>query len=665
MKLFIKELYIWPADEKLAPRTIYFSTDKVNIVTGWSATGKSSIIAIVNYVLGADSCNIPVGIIRDKSSWYGLLIDTDAGLIRVARRKPSGRSVDDVYWLQQGADAELPLPSHISGTTTADLFRVTMNGLSGLSNVRLDPDSSSGFSERASFRDMSSFNFLPQHIVANPNTLFEKADSSKHREKLRNILPLALGIITNEDLLNRNKLKDLREELKALESELRIKQNGTEAWRTGAIGAFYRAQDLQLLPPGEPPADLKEVIGILQNVVESGGITIPNSDRNLVSVQRLEEIRKREQELDIQISGARRKLRSLKSLRSSVSDYADILADQRARVQGVGWFKTAIAADHCVLCGSESDISKQAIEELEEPIKELEELTVGTTSTSPMVDNEMLQVERQLSTNESKLLELRKLRAEFEVAADRERGTRKTLESVYRFIGNTEQALRILGDIEDDGGLKDRIKELQKQIGILSGRLDERRRKEREVSVRERISRYIVKFVEQMGVKGAVGEPVLDERELNLKFLHEDGAKPDFLWEIGSGENWMAYHLATLLALHGVFLARKRSNCVPTFLIIDQPSQVYFPSDTFEDVIDGKVDLKEKSKSRRGRRHLDDLESTKQIFRTLVRGQQAFKNQLQIIVLDHADRRAWGEDLEEAGNWRNDEDFLIPLAWGE
>ncbi|WP_090649245.1 DUF3732 domain-containing protein [Asticcacaulis taihuensis] len=94
------------------------------------------------------------------------------------------------------------------------------------------------------------------------------------------------------------------------------------------------------------------------------------------------------------------------------------------------------------------------------------------------------------------------------------------------------------------------------------------------------------------------------------------------------------------------------------------PSQVYFPSDTFEDVIDGKVDLEEKSKSRRGRRHLDDLESTKQIFRTLVRGQKAFKNQLQIIVLDHADKRAWRENLAEAGNWRNDEDFLIPLAWG-
>lgn len=666
MKLFIRELIIWPEDATHEPRIVKFSTDHLNIVTGWSATGKSSIVSIVNYVLGADSCAIPVGVVRNRASWYGLLIDTDVGPMRIARRKPSGRKVDDTYWVQQGPDVDLPLPRVPVATTTVDLFKVTMNGLSGLSNLRIDPDSQSGFMDRASFRDMSSFNFLPQHIVANPNTMFEKADSSQHREKLRNILPLVLGVITNDDLLRRNRIKDLRDELRILEAELRTKQNATEAWRANAIGAFFRAQELGLLSAGEPPSDFQQIAQMLQAVVSSGGRTIPSAQRNLTSVERLEDIRRQERELDGAISSARRKLRRLKSLKASVLDYSDILADQRARVQGVGWFKQSVGSDHCILCGTESDIAKRMIEELDEPIRELEELTAGTSSTEPMVDSEMLQIERHLATNEKKLLDIRQTRLEFEAEADRERGESQTLENVYRFIGSTEQALRFLGETNDNGDLVKRVNAIRLEIDHLSRQMDEKRRREREAKVRDSISSYIVRFVEQLGVKGAVGTPVLDEKELNLKFLHDAGSKPDFLWEIGSGENWMAYHLATLLALHGIFLGRKKSNPVPTFLIIDQPSQVYFPSDTFENVIDGKVDMEAASKSRRGRRHLDDLESTRQIFRTLSRAQHAFRGQLQIIVLDHADRRAWGEqEVAEAGNWRNDADFLIPISWGE
>jgi len=152
MKLFIEELYIWPEDTTLQPRVIHFATDKMNIITGWSATGKSSIIAIVNYVLGADSCAIPVGIIRNRASWYGLLIQTDAGRMRVARKKPSGRTVDDTYWVQQGSDVDYPLPGQPQGTVTADLFKITMNGLSGLSNVKIDPDSTSGYNGRTNPR---------------------------------------------------------------------------------------------------------------------------------------------------------------------------------------------------------------------------------------------------------------------------------------------------------------------------------------------------------------------------------------------------------------------------------------------------------------------------------------------------------------------------------
>jgi hypothetical protein len=664
MKLFIKQLIIWPEDTTHSPRTVDFDPAMVSVVTGWSATGKSSIIAITDYVLGAGTCAIPVGAIRDRASWYGLEIETDAGKMRIARKKPDGRQVANAFWLQQGSDVDGPLPDLPAANTNAERVKLMLDAISGLSDLRLTPDEGNGFNERAGFRDMAAFNFLPQHIVANPYTMFFKADSHEHREKLRNVLPLALGIITNEDLLRSHRLQMLRDELRKVETELRIRRDGIENWRANATGAFYRAQELNLLPSGEPPSDLQTILELLQQVVKAGGRTVAAPGRVSASVERLEDIRKQEQGLDTEIATQRRRLRRLKSLRRSVLDYGDILADQQARVQSVGWFKEMIVAEQCVLCGSDSEIARRSLRELETPIKELDELTAGTSSTAPMVDSDIVGIQKKLLTDERALLELRRMRFEFETTVDAERGLSQSLEGVYRFIGNTEQALRILGDVESDDGLQTKAAELQGQVNALQRQLDEKGRKAREKTIQQAMSSYIVRFVLALEISGATGEPVLDERELNLKFLSEKAnSRPDFLWQIGSGENWMAYHLATLLALHGVFLNRGTHNPVPSFLIVDQPSQVYFPSDTFEEVVKGETEPT--LEGTRPRRHLNDLESTRQIFRALARAQHAFAGRLQIIVLDHADQNAWGDqpNVKLAANWRGDEDFLIPKAW--
>lgn len=663
MKLHIKRLIIWPQNPELEPRVIRFETDKVSVITGWSGTGKSSIISIIDYVFGAETCHIPVDEVRDYASWYGLEIETDAGPMRVARRKPDGRSVSRDMWVQRGEDALTDLPRQPSFTGNVDGFKLLMDTLSGLSDLRLDPQQEKGWNQRASFRDMASFNFLPQHIVANPNTLFFKADSHNHREKLRNVLPLAIGAITNADLARFHELSLLRDELRKVEGELKVRRNGLDAWQSNATGNFYRAQELSLIPPGEPPSALADLIGMLRTVVESGGRSVEAPGRISTAVQRLEALKAQEQQLDREIADGKRRLRRLKALRNSVGDFDEVLEEQRAAVHGVGWFQAHLSHDQCALCGSQTDAALRELALLEEPISELEELGAGTASAAPMVDSEIASIQKVLLEQERELLTVRRTRLELEREADKERHASQSLEAVFRFIGSTEQALRMLADVEGDGGLAAQVADLTKRITNLERQFNASQRAAREAEVAKRITAYIRRFIEYLGIDGADGLPILDTKELSLRFDRGQANKPDYLWEIGSGENWLAYHLACLLALHSVFLRRGNANPVPTFLVIDQPSQVYFPSDTFEQVIEGDVASVPLS-SRRSRR-LNDLDSTKQIFRALARAQEKFGGALQIIVLDHADQNAWGELENVSGieTWRNDSDWLIPQHW--
>ena len=47
------------------------------------------------------------------------------------------------------------------------------------------------------------------------------------------------------------------------------------------------------------------------------------------------------------------------------------------------------------------------------------------------------------------------------------------------------------------------------------------------------------------------------------------------LAQMGSGENWVGYHVAAHLSIHKLFRLRKRP--VPGLLMLDQPSQVHYP----------------------------------------------------------------------------------------
>ncbi len=71
-------------------------------------------------------------------------------------------------------------------------------------------------------------------------------------------------------------------------------------------------------------------------------------------------------------------------------------------------------------------------------------------------------------------------------------------------------------------------------------------------------------------------DPVeLNIDDLTIRVTGESG-RADYLWEIGSGANWLSYHVAATLALHELFLEQAASP-VPQMLVYDQPSQVYFP----------------------------------------------------------------------------------------
>ncbi|HET8890930.1 MAG TPA: DUF3732 domain-containing protein [Candidatus Angelobacter sp.] len=679
MKLNIQQLILWPEATNNPPVQIELPANKVSVITGWSGTGKSSIIAIVDYVLGSDKCAIPVGIIRESVSWYGLRVETALGVMRIARRSPHDQDYSNDYELlthDEGARAATQFPIR---NRHLDDFKALMDSLCGLSDLPLvSGEQPKGWSGRASFRDMAAFNFLPQHIVANPYTLFFKTDTTEHREKLRRVFPVVLGSKTNQQLRIEHQLSGLQSEEKRLSLELRQRRSAIESWRAQVAGSYLRAQELNLISQGKLPAGIPEMIEVLRTVAEnpSRGIRRQPVATTRSAVTQLEQLRQQEEYLDHLLGDARRRLRRLKALDATVNDYGNDLLAERDRVKGLDWFAEAAKGERqCPMCGALETSAAEIVEQLRVPVRQLEELTNAAVGARPRLDKEAIDLEKEIRSLEQRLFADRRMRQELEIDVRPNIGETagQRLEDVYTFIGQLRQGLAAISEVEDESGLSAKQRELSEKIRSYESELREIRSGSNIDEVLTKISVLIQEHAVFLGLGHQDRLPSIDLRELNLRFFREADdkedvkQKSDFLWEIGSGANWMGYHLSVFLALHQILSERRAVNPVPSFLIIDQPSQVYFPSDTFKDAVEanrtssteGKLPLPIRDRS-------SDLAKTRRIFELLVNAKSLDKLDLQIIVLEHADETTWtGLDsvVTKVRDWRGSGEKLIPESW--
>lgn len=150
MKFSINSIILWPKKSGLDYRKVDFKSDKINIITGTSRTGKSAIIPIIDYCLGSTKCTIPVDTIRNACSWFGVLFNLDNEQMLLCRREPGNKMATGDMFILRGKSIDIP--DTISANTNANEVNNLLNELFGISFLALDP-ATKDFSARPSYRE--------------------------------------------------------------------------------------------------------------------------------------------------------------------------------------------------------------------------------------------------------------------------------------------------------------------------------------------------------------------------------------------------------------------------------------------------------------------------------------------------------------------------------
>lgn len=663
MKIAILKIILWPKDTEQSPRMISFLPGKINIITGESASGKTTLTSIIDYCLGSGKCSIPVGLIRDVTSWFGLHLQLANTEMIVARRNPEDQqTTSDLYWAE---GLQLSVPTTVEKNARVDDLKNRFNQISHLPALSFSSDENVGFAGRPSFRDMAAFNFQPQHIVANPYTFFYKADTTEHREKLRVIFPLVLGATDASTLAKQRELKDTEREHDRLQRELDARLSAARSWESEIESYYLQARSLGLLPdstPHEAGWPLDKYMLELQKVPETiKTMDIPDikEGTSAAAANELTLLINEEDRLAQEIGSIRRRLGKLDQLSSSVDEYSHTLTSQEDRMQGVGWFEENLQDTHqCPVCAAIHTEGNPRLTELQNLALELKSLTASVHQAPAKLDKELAVLRQELREREAAISKARQKRKYVESRSNELSAQRQRIRQIYLFVGRVEQALENVSASRNVGDLREQVQSLAKKIAELKQDLDPRKQRDRLNAAIESVSGKITQYARLLQLEHATENLRLNIRELSLQFGRLSG-RTDFLWEVGSGQNWVGYHVAGLLALHEHFISLS-GNPVPRFLVIDQPSQVYFPEawPSMEQAPNGQTKIE----------NSPDIEGVRRIFSALSQFMDAVANQFQVIVTEHAGSITWEgiPHVHLVGNWRKGHDeFLIPTSWSK
>jgi len=650
MHFQILQVALWPRRGG-APRVVNFHPGVVNVISGASKTGKSSVIPIIDYCLGSEKCAIPVGVIREACSWFGVLVDTVEGQKLLARREPGGLKASQDMLLLEGPIVEPPFEI-VERNQTVETVKAVLNRLAGLSNLQFEPGTDERFKSRPSFRDLMAFLFQPQNIVANPDVMFFKADTTDHREKLKTIFPYVLGAVSPDVLQARHELDRVTRILRRKESELKARQNSGATWQREGYAWLRLAIEYGLLPadtvvPNDWPSTVDLLRTALAGDARAAAPTLAAMD---VIMTRLTELRAAESKLAITLNQARQRLHELRRLDESSDEYGDGLRIQRDRLGLSTWIRS-LASEHPAAVLEPSEAGRARIDQLCTALEGIELRLRSHPGITESLGKETLRQREVVDTVLSDLSEVRLEIRSLEGQSSEAKKVTTRGEEISRFLGRLEEALRLYDAVDTSSSLHEEISALKTQASALAKVVSEHEIRRKLDNALMTIQNISGRLIPQLDGEWPDAPIRLVIQDLTVKVIRD--TRDDFLWEIGSGANWLAYHVALSLALQGFFLSLPH-HPVPALLVYDQPSQVYFPARRAGMISEEELNPTWKN---------EDVIAVRKVFTLFNDIITKTKGRLQIIVLDHADEDVWGglENVYLVEEWRGR--GLVPEDW--
>lgn len=643
----IREIIIY--SHSGAIRRITFKTSGLNIITGRSSTGKSALSDIIEYCMGRSSFNIPEGTIRDKVAWYAVIYQFPGEQVLVAKPAPASSAAScSKAMIKRGASVDPPPYSELHQDCDDNTVVSLLSELLGIHSNRTQVDQDhSRASYQANIKHTYFYLFQKQGLITNKEQLFYRQNEQFMPQAIKDTMPILLGAVPSNRLEIDSKLRAAKRNLKIAKKRLSDALEFHEQLDDRALGLLSEAQQVGLFVQNSVVTTTDEALKKLSEIVKWKPSPVPDEDTHRIA------------ELEDEVAVIRKlRVKTNETLRATrlfiqrEDGFSTEAQEQKSRLESIfalpqpsdtkEWNWPFVPVDF----GLKTPIAEALIQEIESLDQELKEVA----GTRPNLDEFAQNIEKQL--NELNM-ELHSKEAELSAAiaaneAIAEMGSRNAAAAMA--VGRISLFLETFRPNDELMSLKTKVLELQSIVSKLENESGLDDSSERMKSIVNIISNQISIYVRKLGAEFSEFDFRFDSE--NLTVVADRPDRPIPMIKTGGGENHLAYHLGALLSFHRFTTKNKKP--IPSFLFLDQPTQVYFPTEQIYKAASGTVEETEKDA---------DLEKVRKLFSMLYQFTTQEVPGFQIIVVEHANLRDdWFQDSIIEEPWTKPP-ALVPDDW--
>lgn len=630
-------------------RVLSLKPGKLNIITGASKTGKTALIEIIDYCLGASECGVPAGIIRQTVEWAGIRLQLTEGQVVIARRFPTaGQAASSDVFYAIGKEVALPEYSALGQTTNPKALEGLLTAHAGiLENVHEPPPEQTRSPLTANIHHALLYCFQQQSEVISNRHLFHKQSEQWIPQSIKDTAPYFLGAVDDKYVAKMGELRRLRHELRSLERKLSEYEAVRGYGISRAQGLLSEAVDIGLRPSGTVPDEWEKCVSRLREIYSQ---PLPEEEKEIAAEgDEFERLQEERQRFTHDLHRMKEQLLAAQALASDRQGYSREADAQLARLRSVQLFEDKEDISHgvCPLCQSPLTENRTlpSISDLRRSITELEAQMRTVEERSPQMQQVVRTLEDRLAEAQRKLRENREALEAVQASNQRLQVFRDRAARRAHVLGRIGLYLESLPVLEDTSDLKREMKGLQEQISAFEEELSDEVVQDRIQSYLSILARNMSEWAQKLHLEHSEYPLRLDLKRLTVVADGNEGPIP--MEHMGSGENWVGYHLISHFALHKWFVEHDRP--VPRFLFIDQPSQVYFPEDR---------DWEEANEGKRS----EDREAVSRMYKLALEVIKQLSPRFQVIITDHANiNEPWFQECIVA-RWRGGP-ALIPSEW--
>lgn len=641
----IKSIHLYSYDGRR--RDLKFRLNGLNVITGRSSTGKSALSDVIEYCMGRSTFNVPEGIIRDRVSWFAVIFCFAGEEVLVAKPSPgAGRSSCSTAMVRRGSELAPPDFEALIVNDDDSGVETLLSRLLGIPENTTDvPIENSRESYDANVKHTFYYLFQKQMIVANKDQLFYRQNEPFQPQAIRDTLPILLGVSSRNryELEARMRMvqRDRRLNAKLLEQATTVIETSEER----ALGLLSEARGVGIFASDRGAG--VAVIDMLRNALTWSPTPVPEDDGlRVASIETdLFDLRERRRELQRRVDAAVQFAKRSEGFESEAIEQRDRLASIKALPTNkeTGEWQWPFAEANLALG---SPIAGMLLGELESLDREMKAVVGERPALDAYLAGQRSEIQAVSDQIRSKEVELSAAIAANEVIA--EMGDRNNAAS--RVVGRISLFLENLVPDEEIARLQAQERRLKARADDLERRIGADDSGERLTSTLNNISMHMSGYIAALGGEFGQFPARLDLNHLTV--VIDRPSRPIYMPRTGGGENHLAYHLAALLALHR--FASNNHQPLPRFLLIDQPTQVYFPSETLYAEAGGSIEKTEKDA---------DLEAVRRLFELLKQFGEVDAPGFQIIVTEHANLRDdWFQAALVEPSW-DKPPALVPDDW--